>query len=212
MHKLIALSAEKGASIWLSSLPLKDCGFRLGKQEFADALCMRYDLRLKDVPKNCTCGSPYTINHCLTCKNGGFVNIRHNTVRDTIAELLSDVCKDDRCPVTGEVLPPGTNVADGARADTSALGFWLPFSRAFFDALVFNPQAPSNWNKEIPRMYTHYEQSKKRSYNAPFNSLPHIPPRQRGFWEKNLPGVRKICPTPGGGGIFMLKNYLKCNF
>ena len=37
MHKLIALSAEKGASIWLSSLPLKDCGFRLGKQEFADA-------------------------------------------------------------------------------------------------------------------------------------------------------------------------------
>ena len=171
MHKLIALSAEKGASIWLTSLPLKDCGFRLGKQEFEDALCMRYDLQMKDVPKTCTCGSQYTINHCLTCKNGGFVNIRHNAVRDTAAELLGEVCKDIRVeppllPVTGESLPHGANIADGARADVSALSFWNPFCRAFFDVVVFNPQATSNWNKEIPHMYTHYEQSKKRGYNA----------------------------------------------
>ena len=168
--KLINLSAEKGASIWLTSLPLKEYGFRLSKQEFEDALCMRYDLRMKDVPRTCVCGDQYTINHCLTCKNGGFVNIRHNAVRDTAAELMKEVCKDVKVEppllqVTGEVLPQSANKADGARADVSALSFWNPLCRAFFDVVVFNPQAPSNWNKEIPRMYSNYEQSKKRSYN-----------------------------------------------
>ena len=48
--------------------------------------------------------------------------IRHNVVRDTIAEILQEVCKDVRIepqllPVTGEELPARANIADGARAD-----------------------------------------------------------------------------------------------
>ena len=55
--------------------------------------------------------------------------IRHNIVRDTIAELLQEICKDVRVepqllPVTGEELPPRSNTADGARADVSAIGLW----------------------------------------------------------------------------------------
>jgi hypothetical protein len=156
MLKMIDLSAEKGASIWLTKLPLKELGFRLSKQEFEDALCMRYNLRMKDVPKTCVCGGQYTINHCLTCKNGPFVNIRHNSVRDTAAELLKEVCKDVKVeppllPVTGEVLPHGTILADGARADVSALSFWNPLCRAFFDVVVFNPQAPATGTKKFLR-------------------------------------------------------------
>ena len=88
---------------------------------------MRYDFNLKDVAKYCQCGQQYTINHCLSCKKGGYVIIRHNVVRDTIAELLEQVCKDVRVeprliPVTGETLPPSTNTNDGARADVSAIG------------------------------------------------------------------------------------------
>ena len=171
MQKLIELSAEKGASVWLTSLPLKDFGFRLNKQEFEDSLCMRYDLQLKDVPRTCACGAQYSITHSLTCKNGGFVILRHNVVRDSMAELLAEVCKDVRVEppllkVTGEILPDSTNVADGARADVSAVGFWTPMSRAFFDIVVLNPLAPSNRIKKIDQMYDHYEKGKKRSYNA----------------------------------------------
>ena len=39
MKRIILLSSEKGASTWLSSLPLKTYGFRLNKQQFWDALC-----------------------------------------------------------------------------------------------------------------------------------------------------------------------------
>ena len=88
----------------------------------------------------------YSVNHCLMCKLGGYVNIRHNSVRDTIHQLAKETCKDVQLeptllPVTGEELPAGTNIADGARADVSALNFWQPLCRAFFDIRVINPYA-----------------------------------------------------------------------
>ena len=101
----------------------------------------------------------------------GYVNMRHNAVRDTLAEVLREVCKDVRVepqllPVTGERLPAGTNVSDGARSDVSAVGLWQPLDRAFLDIRVFNPLAPSNANKQINAMYLSRENSKKREYNS----------------------------------------------
>ena len=64
--------------------------------------------------------------------------MRHNAVRDTTAELLTEVCKDikvEPCllPVAGgEDLSAGSIIADGARSDVSALSFWNPLCRAFF--------------------------------------------------------------------------------
>ena len=54
--RIIQLSSEKGASTWLTSLPLKRYGFRLNKQQFWDAICLRYNLKLKEVPKYCQFG------------------------------------------------------------------------------------------------------------------------------------------------------------
>ena len=56
-------------------------------------------------------------------------------------------------PVTGEILPAGSNTTDGARSDVSALGFWNPLSRAFFDIRVFNPMAQTNWQKDVPEIF-----------------------------------------------------------
>ena len=169
-QKIIQLSSEKGASSWLTSLPLQDYGFRLNKQQFSDAVCMRYDLRLADVPRCCACGANYSINHCLTCKKGGFVHVRHNAVRDTVHELMTEVCKDVQLepallPVTGETLHASANKNDGARSDVSALSFWIPMSRAFFDIRVFNPMAQTNWNRGLEATYRYQEQEKKQKYN-----------------------------------------------
>ena len=132
---------------------------------------MRYDLRLKDVPRNCACGEEYSVNHCLTCKRGGYVIIRHNAVRDTLAEVLGEVCKDVKIepqllPVTGEVLPASAITTEGARSDVSAIGLWHPMNRAFIDVLVFNPHAPSNAAKSLEQMYISHEKDKKRDYLA----------------------------------------------
>ena len=37
---------RKGTSAWLTSLPLEECGFTLNKQEFRNALHLRYNFPL----------------------------------------------------------------------------------------------------------------------------------------------------------------------
>ena len=91
------------------------------------------------------------------------MTLRHNTIRDTIGELLRGVCKDVETephllPVPPTVqLPSGTNITDGARLDVSARSFWSPLDRAFIDVRVPHPQAQSNSGKSIPQMYHQHE-------------------------------------------------------
>ena len=169
----LELISEKGASCWLTSLPLKEYGFLLNKQEFQDALALRYNLVLStlDRHKQCICGQPNTVDHCLICKLGGYVSLRHDSLKKTTALLLEQVCKDvvdepGLLNVTTEQLPRGTNTKDGARLDTSVRGFWTPLDRAFTDIRVLHPQALSNCNKNLFQMYRSHECEKKRKYNA----------------------------------------------
>ena len=170
----LELISEKGAYCWLTSLPLKEYGFLLNKQEFHDALALRYNLVLLstlDRRKQCICGNPNTIDHCLTCKLGGYVALRHDSLKKTTAKLLEQVCKDVEdepglLNVTTEQLLQGTNTQDGARLDISAQGFCTPLDRVFTDIRVLHPQAPSNSNKNLMQMYQSHEGEKKRKYNT----------------------------------------------
>jgi hypothetical protein len=165
------LAAEKGASSWLTALPVKEFGYLMNKQEFNDALALRYNLNLKDSPRKCVCGENNTVNHLLICKKGGYVSLRHNSLRDLFKELMTNAsCKDVYTePILlntdGVKLSPGTITTDDARVDISARSVWNPLERALFDVRVFHAPAPSNRNlKTIPAMYRHHENEKKRKY------------------------------------------------
>ena len=111
---MINLASEKGASSWLTALPLKDFGYVLNKQQFADALALRYSFYLKDCPKICACGATNSINHALICKTGGYVSMRHNWLRNCIGKIMETAkCKDIQIeppllPTNGYQLPPVT--------------------------------------------------------------------------------------------------------
>ena len=106
------------------------------------------------------------------CKLGGYVTLRHNSLRDTIANIMRTVkCKDVQTeppllPVSGMQLPRGTVTGDQARLDISARSVWNALERAFFDVRVFHAPAPTNAAKPIPMMYLAHETEKKRAYNA----------------------------------------------
>ena len=42
-RRALDLTTEKGSSMWLTSLPLKEMGFNLNKRELRDGLSLRYD-------------------------------------------------------------------------------------------------------------------------------------------------------------------------
>ena len=49
----VDLAKECGASFWLSVLPLSEQGFHLHKGEFRNALCVRYEWSLSNIPRLC---------------------------------------------------------------------------------------------------------------------------------------------------------------
>ena len=60
----VELAAEKGASIWLTVIPIKEMNFNLNKREFRDAIKLRYDWEIADLPAMCICGDLFTVDHC----------------------------------------------------------------------------------------------------------------------------------------------------
>ena len=85
-------SRDKGASSWLTAVPLIDQGLVLNKQEIRDSLRLRYNMPLSDLPSKCVCGKKYTVCHALSCKKGGFVAQRHDGVRNLLTLLIGKVC------------------------------------------------------------------------------------------------------------------------
>jgi len=85
---------EKAASSSLSALPIKAIGYALNKQEFTDAVCMRYQWKMKGIPIHCACGETNSVDHSLTCKLGGYNSMMHNSVRDSEAQIIREVCRD----------------------------------------------------------------------------------------------------------------------
>ncbi|XP_063615254.1 uncharacterized protein LOC134788297 [Penaeus indicus] len=144
----LQMTQEVGASNWLTTLPIRVKGFSLNRQDFIDALALRYGWPMDGLPQHCACGSPFDSNHAMICKIGGFVVIRHDEVRDLTAQMLREVCHDIR--VEPELLSTGgrnfdlrsTNTTEDARLDVSARGFWARGQRAFFDVRIFNPWPP----------------------------------------------------------------------
>ena len=100
------LACLRGASSWLTALPLDEHGFSLHKGDFRDAVCLRYGWLLSHLPTECICGASFTVDHAFTCPHGGYPTLRHNEIRDITAQLMSEVCPN---VATEPTLQPVTN-------------------------------------------------------------------------------------------------------
>ena len=180
LQRAMDLASERGASSWLTVLPLEEHRFALHKQAFRDALALRYGWLSSMVPTHCTCGQSFSIQHMLSCPKGGYPSIRHNELRDFTASLLTETChsvaiEPPLLPVTSEILNgASSNKQEGARLDIVANGFWgSRYERAFFDVRVFNPYAPSNRHSTLAVSYRQHESLKKRHYEQRVREVEH---------------------------------------
>ena len=174
LQRSLELAQEKGASTWLTLLPIEERGFALHKAAFKDALSLRYGWSILNPPAHYTCKQPFSIEHALNCKTGGFPAVRHNEVRDIKASLLSEVChgvtvEPHLQSLSGEIMSRSSAInEDGARLDVAAYGFWGGrFEKAFMDvrASVQPPSAQSNRRGPLAPVYRRHELEKKRQYN-----------------------------------------------
>ena len=97
MQRNLEQLSEPGASSWLGAIPLASQGFNLTKCEFQDAIAIRYKKHIKNRPSKCPCGSTFNLTHALNCHRGGFVNARHNNIRNLECSLLKTIVQDVEC-------------------------------------------------------------------------------------------------------------------
>ena len=169
MKRNVILANEKGAGVWLTALPIQNMGYILNKQEFRDSIHLRYGWKIPHTPSHCNCGLENSVDHTLNCKLGGYVNMRHNGIRNMEADILKEICKDVK--IEPELLPvgntefAGSNVAEKASLDVSAVGIWSAMERTFVDVRVMHPNSPSYMNSTPQQLYNKHEKEKKRKYN-----------------------------------------------
>ena len=113
------------------------------------------------------------------CTKGGFINSRHDEIRNFTAEVLSEVCTDVAVepmltPLTGEKFKYKSAIKDEqARLDVSARGVWIKGSKTFCDVRVFNPLAPTYSKQTLKSAHTSNENSKKREYGERVVNVEH---------------------------------------
>ena len=69
------LATAKGASAWLSTLPLSEYGFTLHKSAFHDVVALCYGWPLSRTPSYCACGNNFSVEHVLSCPKGGLPSL-----------------------------------------------------------------------------------------------------------------------------------------
>ena len=176
--RIFQQTRQPGASSWLNVLPLSEHGFNLNKNEFRDALNIRYNRHVKGLPSHCPCGQKFNLVHAMNCKRGGFIIMRHNDIRDFEANLLAKVCNDVEIepglqPVTGEEFARGTIVGDESRLDIRARGFWRKGQNAFFDIRVINLNSESLIKTPVEKILIKQEREKKNNYNQRIMNAEH---------------------------------------
>ena len=167
--RMIQILNRKEILNWLTNLPIKEHGYELTKQEFWDAIKIRYNWPLGRIPSQCFCGESFNVTHALSCKKGGFVTLRHKEERDITSELLDGVCIDVRKdPILQEVnngdRPGEVKKSKETRLDINALNFWMTGQRAFFDVRVLNLFAQRHSKMAVDKCFRANENEKKRNY------------------------------------------------
>jgi len=160
---------EKGASSWLSALPITSIGYTLNKQEFTDAVCMSYGWQVKGIPTHCACGETNSVDHSLSCKLGDYTAMGHNSVRDSEAQIMREVCrgfqtKPTLLPINENDYERKVNTADNARLDISVRGQWNSCEKTFFNIRITHPTLQSYSGKSLAEIYQQHEKEKDK-YN-----------------------------------------------
>ena len=159
----------KGASNWVTTLPIKEENYVLNKREFFYVIMVRYRWEVK-TPDYMRLWKPIHNRpcHAMQERRVYYPQTQRNTRH--AAKMLEETCRDVETepallPLSGEILNPRIIKCDNARLDISAAGFWTRGQQAFFDTRIFNSFALKHSRQNLAKAYKSNEAEKKHSYN-----------------------------------------------
>ena len=155
---------DEKISLWLNVLPIARHHFDLTRQEFRDALAIRYKKPLLHIPPNCNgCGSVFNLAHALSCRKGGLVIQRHNEIRDAFGDLSALAWSMVRHEPIVREADIETNTP-ALIADLAVRGVWSPQTEALFDVRIVDTDARSYGDLSPTVVLGNAEKEKKDKY------------------------------------------------
>ncbi|KAL7475511.1 hypothetical protein ACHAW6_001428 [Cyclotella cf. meneghiniana] len=172
------------AGVWLSTIP---SGTKLTKDEWLDNVAIRYGRHPANLHDQCDgCRAGLTLEHGLSCKRSGLVDICHNDVCVEWAHLCSIALTDSRVVIkptifygngsragTNKASPtisrppnPAKTLRDEACGDVLAHGFCNCGRGTVFDVRICDTDSRSNGNTSLSKIFEHHEKEKKDKYKA----------------------------------------------
>jgi hypothetical protein len=161
---------------WLTTLPDLLNGTELAADEFRDSLRLRFGLAPANLPARCDgCSQRFTVEHAMSCRQGGLVLQRHNDVAAEWHHLCAQALNpravsDEPLIPTGQdgtwAQVPGAEAPPELRGDVAVHGFWTRGRTAVFDIRVTDTDAPSFRTQDPAKVLAKQERQKTQKYGA----------------------------------------------
>ena len=154
----------------------------LSRHEFRDALHLRYDLPIDDLPVSCSCKNQaqFTKPHALSCNQGGWVESMHNSVRDVLTDSLNLFAHAFREPCLHPVSEADafkykTTMTDpNARSDIVVIeGLFGEFRQTYIDVQGACRLSPTSMAKSVNAVLQDAGRSKIRQYGQRIKQVEH---------------------------------------
>ena len=84
-QRMVELSS-KCTNSWLHAMPISAQRRYMSKNEFQDALSLRFGMKIKGIALKYACGDTNTTIHANNCKVGGYVTRRHDVMRNFLQQ------------------------------------------------------------------------------------------------------------------------------
>ena len=139
-QRMVELSS-KCTNSWLHNMPISAQRRYMSKNEFQDALSLRFGMKIKGIALKCACGDTNTTIHANNCKVGGYVTRRHDVMRNFLQQKAAIVYNDTQIEphlqeTETQVLQQRVNLQDKSRTDIRINGFNREFQNSFLDVKV----------------------------------------------------------------------------
>ena len=183
------IDRQRQTGAWLHAQPCNIERTALSAQEFRDNLSLKFGLTPSHLPSICDgCGGPFSVVHALDCKTGGLVNLRHNEIRDELAQLASLAIPrssisiephlftaplatlapgqpiDQSTTTTTPPPPPHTSTPPDTRGDLAIRNLFERGTTAIIDVRVTDLDSASHRTRDPAAVLLSQEKEKKKKY------------------------------------------------
>ena len=188
-----------GANCWINCLPVKwKPNLILPKNEFRDALLLRFNKMPENIPMICpalSCHEPFSLTHIDICSKGGVIHRRHDYIKFIIgmhAEKAFGTNSVEIEPMIRYLDDEANDIVAGnlnrnARADLAIRDFEGMHQTSYFDVSIVSPICDTNLQNTVLKTIANAEKKKNDLYNDRIT--------------KQLGGKFMPCIFSSGGGI-----------